>query len=163
MAVETKTGAGWAVGLCDKKDDKVLRGVQACLAKIRLMYKTRDKVTVRFHSDKDSSFMGSVHKYAESQAWLETDTGGYDSNRAAKVERRNRKLSAGLRAILLGAIEGRLYYEELWDVGMSHMADMVNHLPEAGCKTPAMLAGGEALVVEDMSWSTTTSQQRGGK
>ena len=30
------------------------------------------------------------------------------------------------------------------------MADMVNHLPEAGCKTPAMLAGGEELIVEDM-------------
>ena len=85
------------------------------LAKVRLMYKTRDKVTVRFHSDQDSSFMGSVKKYAESQVWLKTDTGGYDSNGAAKVERRNRKLSAGLRAILLGATGGRLYYEELWD------------------------------------------------
>ena len=76
VAVETRTGAGWAVGLSDKKDDTVLRGVQACLAKVRLMYKTRDKVTVRFHSDQDSSFMGSVQKYAESQAWLKTDTGG---------------------------------------------------------------------------------------
>ena len=150
VAVETGTGAGWSVGLPDKKDATVLRGVQACLAKLRLMFKMRDDVTVRFHSDKDASFMGVVEAYAQERAWLKTTTEGYDSNQNSRVERRNEKLAAGLRSMLLGATGGRMYYEELWDVGMTHMADMINHMPEAGCHTPAMRAGGEELVVEDM-------------
>ena len=33
---------------------------------------------------------------------------------------------------------------------MEYMADLVNHLPEAGHRTPAMMAGGEELTIEDM-------------
>ena len=76
--------------------------------------------------------MGVVEAYAQEQAWLKTTTEGYDSNQNSRVERRNEKLAAGLRLMLFGATGGRLYYEELWGVGMTHMADMINHLPEAG-------------------------------
>ena len=89
VAVETGTGAGWSIGLPDKKDATVLRGVQACIAKLRLMFKTRKMVTVRFHSDKDKSFMGVVDAYAQEQAWLKTTTEGYDSNRNSRVEKGN--------------------------------------------------------------------------
>ena len=87
---------------------------------------------------------------AKDKAWLKTTTGGYDINRNAIVERRNGKLQAGHRALLLGAIGGRLYYEELWDVAMEHMADIANHLLEAGHRTLVMIAGGEELQIEDM-------------
>ena len=55
-----------------------------------------------------------------------------------------------LRTILLGATGGRLYYEELWDVGYDHISDVVNHLPEAGEETPMMKAGGTEVTIEDM-------------
>ena len=150
VGVCTDTGVGWAIGVPNKQATTVLRAVQACIAKIRLLHKDRDTVTVRFHSDDDKSFEGAVADYARDKAWLKTTTGGYDSNRNAIVERRNSKLQAGHRALLLGATGGRLYYEELWDVAMEHMADIVNHLPEAGHRTPVMIAGGEELQIEDM-------------
>ena len=43
-----------------------------------------------------------------------------------------------------------LAYEELWDEAMRHMADLTNHLPEAGGDSPAKKAGGEELEIEDM-------------
>ena len=150
VGVATATGVGWAVGLQDKTADKVLEGVKVILARTRLMHTFNDDVTVRFHSDLDKSFMGAVEAYAKDKAWLKTSTEGYDSDRNARVENRNKKIAAGHRAILLGATGGRLYYEELWDVGMDHMADMANHLPEAGHQSPAMLAGGDELGIEDM-------------
>ena len=66
------------------------------------------------------------------------------------MERRIKKLQAGVRAQLLGATGGRLYYEELWDEAMTHMADLANHMPEAGGDSPAKKAGGEDLEVDDM-------------
>ena len=33
---------------------------------------------------------------------------------------------------------------------MEHVGDVVNHMQEAGHRTPAMLAGGEELTIEDM-------------
>ena len=128
----------------------MLKAVQVALARIRLLHKDSKKVTIRFHSDDDKSFQGAVQEYARDKAWLQTTTGGYDSNRNAIVERRNGKLAAGHKALLLSATGGRLYYEELWDAAMEHMADLVNHLPEAGHKTPAMIAGNEELTIEDM-------------
>ena len=56
-----------------------------------------------------------------------------------------KKLDQGLRALLLEATGGRLYYEELWDEAMDHVHDLVNHMPEAGGKTPAQLAGQHSL------------------
>ena len=152
VGVCTDTGVGWSVGMPNKQSATVLKAVQVCVARIRLLYvhKDRDMVTVRFHSDEDKSFEGAVAEYARERAWLKTTTGGYDSNRNAVVERRNGKLQAGHRALLLGATGGRLVYEELWDVAMEHMADIANHLPEAGHRTPAMIAGGEELQIEDM-------------
>ena len=114
------------------------------------MHTYNDDVTVRFHSDLDKSFMGAVEEYAKDKAWLKTTTEGLDSDRNARAENRNKKIAAGHRAILLGTTRGRLYYEELWDVGMDHMADMTNHLPKAGHQSPAMLAGGDELAIEDM-------------
>ena len=105
---------------------------------------------MRFHTDQDKSFMGEVKEYAQDKAWLHTTTEGYNSNQNARVERRNAKLNQGHRALLLGATGGRLYYEELWDVAMDHMADLVNHLPEAGHSSPAMQAGGDVMQVDDM-------------
>ena len=150
VGICTDTGVGWAVGMPDRQSGTVLRAVQVALARIRLLHKDSKKVTVRFHSDDDKSFQGAVQEYARDKAWLQTTTGGYDSNRNAIVERRNGKLAAGHRALILGATGGRLYYEELWDTAMEHMADLVNHLPEAGHKTPAMMAGNEELTIEDM-------------
>ena len=150
VGVCTDTGVGWAVGMPDRNSSTVLRAVQVALARIRLLHKDSKRVTVRFHSDDDKSFQGAVQEYAKDKAWLQTTTGGYDSNRNSIVERRNGKLAAGHRALLLGATGGRLYYEELWDAAMEHMADLVNHLPEAGHRTPAMMAGGEELTIEDM-------------
>ena len=114
------------------------------------MFNERDNVIVRFHSDKDNSFMGVVESFAQEQAWLNTTTEGCDSNLNSRVERSKERLVAGPRANLLGATGGRLYYEALWNVGMTHMADMVSHLPEVGCHTPATRAGGEELVVDDI-------------
>ena len=150
VATERYTGVGWSEGLPNKQDDTVLRAVKVCIARIRLLHKERDQVTIRFHTDMDASFKGKVAEYALNQAWLQTDTGGYDSNGNSKVERRNKKLQAGVRALLLGATGGRLYYEELWDEAMTHMADLTNHMPEAGGVSPAKKAGGEDMEVEDM-------------
>ena len=150
VATERYTGVGWSTGLPNKQDDTVLRAVKVCIARIRLLHKEKDQVTIRFHTDMDASFKGKVAEYALSQAWLQTDTGGYDSNGNSKVERRNKKLQAGVRALLLGATGGRLYYEELWDESMTHMADLSNHMPEAGGASPAKKAGGEDLQIEDM-------------
>ena len=150
VGVCTDTGVGWTVGIPNKQAATVLKAVLVCVARIRLLHKDRDTVTVRFHSDDDKSFEGAVAEYARERAWLKTTTGGYDSNRNAVVERRNGKLQAGHRALLLGATGGRLVYEELWDVAMEHMADITNHLPEAGHRTPVMIAGGEEMQIEDM-------------
>ena len=104
VGVCTDTGVGWTVGIPNKQAATVLKAVLVCVARIRLLHKDRDTVTVRFHSDDDKSFEGAVAEYARERAWLKTTTGGYDSNRNAVVERRNGKLQAGHRALLLGAI-----------------------------------------------------------
>ena len=150
VATERYSGVGWSEGIPNKQDATVLQAVKVCIARIRLLHKEKDDVTIRFHTDMDASFKGKVAEYALSQSWLQTDTGGYDSNANSKVERRIKKLQAGVRALLLGATGGRLYYEELWDEAMRHMADLTNHLPEAGGDSPAKKAGGEELEIEDM-------------
>ena len=81
----------------------MLRAVQVALARIRLLHKDSKRVTVRFRSDVDKSFQGAVREHAKDKAWLQTTTGWYDSNRNSIVERRNGKLAAGHRALLLGA------------------------------------------------------------
>ena len=121
VGCEAHTGYGHSVGLKDKSSKTVLRGVQAILARIRVAHNKTDKVSVRFHSDKDKSFMGEVETYIQEQPWLQTMTEGYDSNGNAIVERRNEKLDQGLRALLLEATGGRLYYEELWDEAMDYV------------------------------------------
>ena len=150
VATERYSGVGWSEGIPNKQDLTVLQAVKVCIARIRLLHKEKENVTIRFHTDMDASFKGKVADYVMSQSWLQTDTGGYDSNGNSKVERRNKKLQAGVRALLLGATGGRLYYEELWDEAMGHMADLTNHMPEAGGDSPAKKAGGEELEVEDM-------------
>ena len=87
VATERYTGVGWSAGLPNKQDDTVLRAVKVCIARIRLLHKEKEQVTIRFHTDMDASFKGKVAEYALSQAWLQTDTGGYDSNGNSKVER----------------------------------------------------------------------------
>ena len=150
VGCEAHTGYGHSVGLKDKSSKTVLRGVQAILARIRVAHNKTDKVSMRFHSDKDKSFMGEVETYIQEQPWLQTMTEGYDSNGNAIVERRNEKLDQGLRALLLEATGGRLYYEELWDEAMNHVHNLVNHMPEAGGKTPAQLAGQHSLDIDNM-------------
>ena len=70
------------------------------------------------------SFEGAVLNYVQERAWLKTTTEGYDSDANSVVERRNGKLDQCLRALLLDATGGRLYYEELWDVAMDHAHDI---------------------------------------
>ena len=70
MDTERYSGVGWSVGLPNKQDDTVLRGVKVCIAKISLLHKETDNVTIRFHGDMDASFKGKVAEYAQSQAWL---------------------------------------------------------------------------------------------
>ena len=91
------------VCLKDKASKPVLGGVQVILARIRLAHNKNDKVTVRFHSDMDKSFMGDVMTYIQERSWLQTTAEGYDSNGNAIVERRTEKLEHGLRALLLEA------------------------------------------------------------
>ena len=98
----------------------------------------------------DKPFMGDVMKYIQERSWLQTMAEGYDSNGNAIVERRNEKLDQGLRALLLEATRGRMYYEELWDEAMDHVHDLVNHMPEAGGEAPAQLAGKYTLDVDSM-------------
>ena len=88
----------------------------------------RDEVTVRFHTDMDKSFEAEVKEYCQDRAWIQTMTEGYDSNANSRVERRNSKFNQLLRTILLGATGGRLYYEELWDVGYDHITHPTGHL-----------------------------------
>ena len=76
----------------NKQDDTVLRSVKVCIARIRLLHKEKDDVTIRFHGDMDASFKGKAAEYVQSQAWLQTGTGGYDSNANSRVERRIKKL-----------------------------------------------------------------------
>ena len=113
VATEKYSGVKWSEALPNKQDVSVLQAVKVCIARIRLLHKEKDNVTIRFHTDMDASFRGKAADYALSQSWLQTDTGGYDSNGNSKVERRNKKLQAGVRVRLLGATGGRLYYEEL--------------------------------------------------
>ena len=133
----SKTGVGASVGLRNRTAQVVLQGVKVVLARIRLLHKHKagDAVSVRFHSDQDTSFLEVVKEYAESQAWLRTTTEGYDHNGNSRVERRNQKLPQGHRVVLLTATGGRLQYEELWDNAMQHVGDVVNHMQEAGHKT----------------------------
>lgn len=149
VGVCATTGVGWSAGLVNKQAGTVLLGVKAVLARIRLLHKHNDDVTVRFHSDKDKSFLGEVKTYAEDKAWLRTTTEGYASNANTKVETRNRRLQQTHRACLLSATGGRLQYEELWDTTMEHAGDIVNQMPEAGKATPVYRAGGEDLTVDD--------------
>ena len=62
VAAERYSGVGWSVGLPNKQDDTVLRGVKACIAKVRLMHKEKENVTVRFHSDMEAC--AELHGYA---------------------------------------------------------------------------------------------------
>ena len=114
------------------------------------MHKQNDKVTVHFHTDMDKSFKGDVEAYCLDRPWIQTMTEGYDSNSSSIVEGRNKKLETTLRAILISATGGRQTYEELWDVGMDHACDIVNHMPEAGKKTPAEKAGADVLDIDTM-------------
>ena len=65
VGCEAHTGYGHSIGLTDKASKTVLRGVQAILARMRTAYMKlpTDKVTVRFHSDDDKSFLGAVKTY----------------------------------------------------------------------------------------------------
>jgi hypothetical protein len=105
---------------------------------------------VRFHSDIEKSFLGDVYAFIEDKAWLKTTTEGYDSNGNSVVERRNKKLNQALRAMLVDATGGRLYYEELWDAAMDHAHDIINHMPEAGEESPVQKAGGVPLDIDHM-------------
>ena len=49
-----------------------------------------------------------------------------------------------LRAMLVDATGGRLYYEELWDAAMDHAHDIINHMPEV------QKAGGVPLDIDHM-------------
>ena len=64
VGVCTDTGVGWTVGIPNKQAATVLKAVLVCVARIRLLHKDRDTVTVRFHTDDDKSFEGAVAEYA---------------------------------------------------------------------------------------------------
>ena len=70
VATERHSGVGWSVGMPNKQEDTVLRSVKVCIARISLLHKERDDVTIRFHGDMDASFKGKVAEYALNQAWL---------------------------------------------------------------------------------------------
>ena len=120
------------------------------MSKMRLMHKHPGTVSVRFHTDMDMSFRGEVEKYCLNAPWCQTMTEGYDSNSNSIVEGRNKKLESTLRAILISATGGRQSYEELWDVGMDHAHDIVNHSPEAGTQSPAQKAGADTIDINHM-------------
>ena len=150
VGVCATTGVGCSRGVPDKKSATLLTHVKSMLSEIRQHHGYPDTVTMRFHTDVDKSFDGALGEYALDNAWLRTTTEGYDSNGNAIVERRNGKLDQGLRTLLLQATGGRLYYEELWDVGMDHIHDLINHAPEAGGTSPVEKAGGDPISVDDM-------------
>ena len=127
VGVAAHTGVGWAEGMQDKTAKSVLNAVQTILAQIRILHGHAHEVSVRFHTDMDKSFDAEVKAYCTDKAWIKTFTEGYDSNSNSVVERRNGKLKQGNRTLLLSATGGRLYYEELWDLLMSHIIDMTNH------------------------------------
>ena len=58
VGVEVHSGIGWSQGMPDKTAATVLAAVQNCMAKMRLMHKHPDNVSVRFHTDMDMSFRG---------------------------------------------------------------------------------------------------------
>ena len=149
VGCETTSGVGWSVGLPDRTSKAALQGIQVILARIRSLHKVNDTVSVRFHSDVEKSFEGAVLNYIQERAWLKTTTEGYDSDANSVVKRRNGKLDQCLRALLLDATGGRLYYEELWDVAMDHAHDMINSSQEAGKQTPVEKAGGDKLDIDN--------------
>ena len=64
----------------------------------------------RIHSDKAKSFGADLEKYIREKGWLQTTTEGYDSNAAARIERRNRSILDVARVCLLDATGGRHTY-----------------------------------------------------
>ena len=103
------------------------------------------KIVLRFHTDDDTSFKGSVKAFAAAEGWIQTTTAGYDHNATAQIERRNRKLLEITRKLLLDATGGRTYYEEIWDEAMSHACDVVNNMPEASDLSPVEKEGGKRI------------------
>ena len=136
---------GACIALPNKEADTVLGGLKLALQRIRTASGGQKKIVLRFHTDDDTSFKGSVKAFASEEGWLQTTTEGYDHNATAQIERRNRKLLEITRKLLLDATRGRTYYEEIWDEAMAHACDVVNNMPEASDLSPVEKEGGKRI------------------
>jgi hypothetical protein len=64
------------VALPNKEADTVLGGLKLALQRIRPG--GQKKIVLRFHTDDDASFKGSVKAFAAEEGWLQTTRTGYD-------------------------------------------------------------------------------------
>jgi hypothetical protein len=80
VGVCATTGVGYSRGMPNKQAATVLKYVNEILVDLRVAHGYDPDVTMRFHGDDDTSFMGELCKYALEQQWLKTTTEGYASN-----------------------------------------------------------------------------------
>ena len=135
-AKEAKYGVLVARGLPDKKATTVLKCIQEMVASIRGRIGPDAPMVVRFHSDDDPSMQKEVRAWILSQQALQTDTGGYDCNKNALVERSHQKLIAAARTSMRVATGGSTQYREVWDAAFDHCAEAVSYSPENGDTSP---------------------------
>ena len=83
-AKEAKYGILVVRGLPDKKAATVLN-IKEMVATVRGRVGPDAPMVVRFHSDDDPSMQKEVREWIVTQQALQTDTGGYDSNKKALV------------------------------------------------------------------------------
>ena len=81
--------------------------------------------------------------------WTVTETEGYDSDGNARIERRQRKMREIQRASLIEAVGRRQQYLQLAIPFRVAAAELCNHLPESGAKTPMERIGGEVKSIEE--------------
>ena len=136
----------------DKTSETVLEAVKDVVRRIRVALGPDKKFKmnkIRIHSDRDSTLLSTVvSEWVSEQGWEQTTTAGYDHNAAARVERKNRKLSRNLRANLLTATGGNGYYKDVWCEGYKHTAIVSNAQPESGLKTPSEKLGGRQMDIQ---------------
>jgi hypothetical protein len=135
-AKEAKYGILSARGLPDKTASTVLKTIQEMIASIRARVGPDAPMVVRFHSDDDPSMQKEVREWILSQQALQTDTGGYDSNKNALVERSHSKLIAAARTSMRLATGASNQYREVWDEAFDHCAEAVSNSPENGLTSP---------------------------
>lgn len=105
---------------------ETLEAFKECVHQILRRLPEEKRKIARVHSDQEKSILGAeLHRYIQDQRWWQTTTEGYDHNKNARIENRNKKVRRMMRAAMRTATGASHYAKDIWDEIARHASNTV--------------------------------------